>query len=255
MLKTLWNNRWYWLLGLLTFIFTLVLTTPLHFIWRYVAPYTQNLPVKISKVQGNVWQGKLSLYIPQLRELGELNGRWQLSFLPLLQGKARVNLELEGDDLRLGLPLELTPSQLTLSQAQGYLNLNAIKPMLQKQRGDAEGEVELSGLTAQVLLSPLQIQDLSGLLSYSGGRIALLVDGKPVAATMPRLMGQLGMEQQNARLNLVTEQQESILTGYLQPDGWTGLSIKRRFIDLLGQPWPATVEPDTVVFEVSHKVL
>ena len=47
----------------------------------------------------------------------------------------------------------------------------------------------------------------------------------------------------------------SIGSGYVQPDGWAGILIRRRLLDLLGQKWPADVSEEAVIFEVSQKIL
>jgi general secretion pathway protein N len=43
--------------------------------------------------------------------------------------------------------------------------------------------------------------------------------------------------------------------GYVQPDGWAGIRIRRRFLDILGLQWPNNVEAEKVIFEASQKLL
>ena len=100
-----------------------------------------------------------------------------------------------------------------------------------------------------------RIQTLSGRLTYSGGNISLLVDNKPVSSELPALIGWLSMDGERAIVDVLTMEDDSLLQGYLQPDGWAGLSLKRRFLDVIGQQWPAQAEADTVIFEVSQKVM
>src|SRR5690554_7246293 len=92
MLKRCWQARWYILLGLITFLVTLALTTPLHFIWRYLEPQIGGLPVEVSQIRGTIWQGRAQLKIQQLPVLGPIDSQWQLQFLPLLDRKStRLN--------------------------------------------------------------------------------------------------------------------------------------------------------------------
>jgi general secretion pathway protein N len=43
---------------------------------------------------------------------------------------------------------------------------------------------------------------------------------------------------------------------YIQPDGWGGVSVLRRAVDIAGQEWPdKQADADTVIFEVSQKFL
>lgn len=255
MLKRCWRARWYILLGLITFIITLALTTPLHFVWRYLEPQLQGMPVQINQVRGSIWQGRMQVNIPQLSVLGNIDGSWQLEFFPLLVGKAKLRLNLEGQDVRLVLPVTFTATTLTIERADGFLQLNSLNPLLQQQRGSADGYVELQQLSSEINWREQRINTVSGRLAYSGGEISLLVDGKPVRAEMPELVGWLAMKEERAIVDISTMEDESLMQGYLQPDGWAGLSLKRRFLDVIGQEWPATAEADTVIFEVSQKVM
>lgn len=255
MLKRCWQARWYVLLGLITFIITMALTAPLHVVWRYVEPQLQGMPVQINQVRGSIWQGHMQVKIPQLTVLGDINGSWQLEFFPLLMGKAKLKLKLEGQDVRLLLPLTVTANTLLIERADGFLQIASLNPILQQQRSSAEGEVELQQLSSLVNWREQRIQTLSGRLTYTGGEISLLVDNKPVRAEMPALIGWLSMQEERAIVDISTVEDESLLQGYLQPDGWAGLSLKRRFLDVIGQEWPAKAEADTVIFEVSQKVM
>lgn len=255
MLKRCWQARWYLLLGLITFIITMALTTPLHFVWRYIEPQLQGLPIKVSQVSGSIWQGRMQMRITPLPVLGEINGRWQLDFWPLFLGKAQLELTLEGQDIQLLLPMTLSGEQLTIKRADGFLEISSLNPLLKQNNGSAEGEVELQQLSSEINWREQQVKTLSGRLSYSGGDISLLVDGKPVRAEMPALIGWLSMQEERAIIDVLTTEDEELLQGYLQPDGWAGISLKRRFLDVIGQEWPAKAEADTVIFEVSQKVM
>ena len=55
---------------------------------------------------------------------------------------------------------------------------------------------------------------------------------------------------------VTTEDGEPIGQLFLQKDGWGGVSVLKRALDIAGQPWPDKQgTPDTVVFEVSQKIL
>lgn len=255
MLKGIWAARWYLILGLLTFLITLVLTMPLHFAWRLASPHLSNLPVHIHSMSGTLWSGRVQMQVPMVRELGTLNSNWQLSFLPLLVGNIHLNLTVDSDNLRLTLPLSLSNSRLDIQGAEGYLNLAGIDSLLRAQNTSLGGTVELQRLLATVDLNSNEFSELAGRIVYGGGPVTVQIDNKPVSATLPLLVGQLGREPERAALVLTTEDGDVLLNGYLQPDGWAGMALRRRFVDLMGQTWPAKAEADTVIFEVSSKVL
>lgn len=255
MLKIILGARWYILLGLLTFLITLVVTAPLHFVWRYVEPQLQGLPVQISQVRGSLWQGNMRILVPQLLELGEIDGRWTLEPFALLLGNVKLQLKLETADLRLQLPVRLSASHLQIEAGNGYFDLSPLKPIFAREKGKAEGAVELQQFHLDLQFQPIHIDNIAGNLTYSGGDVALLVEGKAVSATMPPLLGQLSKQADRALLVATTTEQDTLFDGFIKDDGWAGLAIRRHFIDTLGQTWPAKAEPDDVIFEVSRKVL
>ena len=69
------------------------------------------------------------------------------------------------------------------------------------------------------------------------------------------VLGNIAMEGNKAVITATTTDNKELLQAYMQPDGWGGVAVRRRFIDALGQEWPNKAEEDTVIFEVSHKIL
>ena len=255
MLKTIIGARWYLVLGLLAFFITLLITTPLHFVWRFVEPELQGLPVQVSQVRGSLWQGSARLSIPAVAELGTIDGQWQLAPSSLFLGKLALQLKLETPDLRLLLPMRVGLGAVEITAGTGYFDLAPLKPLLAREKGSAEGAVELQQLQARFDLEHRLVEDLSGRLTYTGGTISLLVDGKPVSATLPPLLGVLSKDADRALLIASTPEQQIVFDGFFSDQGWAGIAIRRHFIDLLGQTWPMKAEADEVIFEVSRKVL
>ena len=256
MLKAIWAARWYLLLGFFTFVIVLTINTPLHFVWRFIEPQAAHLPVRIEQPAGTIWNGRLQLRIPQLNSLGSLETQWQLSPLGLFAGRADLNLRIRGDGVRLRTTASLGSDQvLEIQDAEGFLEAAAVAPLLQRNRVTLGGNFELSQLVAALDLGNRAVTGVSGRLVYSGGEVGFPVNNKPVSATMPMLIGDLSMSDGRAVINVNTMEGQSLIQGYLQPDGWGGVTVRRRLLDVLGQQWPAQATEDTVIFEVSHKVL
>lgn len=251
----MWNARWYLVLGTFVFLLTLIIRAPLHFFWRLIEPQFSGLPLQISQVQGTLWQGSLRFSSPRLADLGTVQGRWELAFLPLFTGTAQLDVSLEGDQVRMAGPVSIRSSRVDLAGLDGYLDLQALHSMLAAQRSSITGTVEVNQLHAQWDLSNAQLVAASGKLTYSGGNIRLLVDNKPISASLPMLLGEITPAADKVLLELTTLESQSVLSGYMQRDGWAGAALRRRFIDLLGQTWPVQAEADSVIFEVSHKLL
>lgn len=254
MLTLLWRLRWYLLLGLVAFtVFTLA-TAPLHWVWRMVSPQLQGLPLQVHSVRGQLFNGKAEFSVLALPELGAVSAQWRVSPFSLLQARADIDLHIEGNNLRFNLPLQVSRTHLAVVDGSGYLSMNALKPLLQPSRTVIEGEAELSGFALQARLEEPRIEAISGRFVHSGGALQLVVDGKPMPANLPMVVGTLGMEGDQAVANLASVEGESLLQAYVQPSGWAGMRLQRRFLDVIGLPWPAQAEADTVIFEASQKI-
>jgi len=256
MFRLIWAARWYMLLGLLTFLIVLAVNTPLHFVWGFVEPQIRGLPVNIRNVSGTLWQGNARVSVPQLRSLGEMDAQWQLSPLSLLTGTADVALHLKGTGIRLTAVSQVGMNkQIEIERADGFLDSSVIQPLLKPNRIDLAGNFELAQITGSMNLADHSFEGLSGRLVYSGGRVTVPVNNKPVQATMPMVLGTISMDGDKAVINATTTEGGQLLQAYMQPDGWGGVAVRRLFLDVLGQQWPNKAEEDTVIFEVSHKIL
>ena len=253
MLKAIWAARWYLLLGFFVFTITLIVTAPLHFIWRYAEPHAARLPVKIQRVSGTLWDGKAQLNSPRI---GQIDLDWQLNALQLLMAKADLTLKASGQGFEVTAKGLLNSDQrLQLNDAEGFLSSDLLKPMLRRGKASLQGEFELSDLNAVLDLQNQQILDLNGRLVFSGGDVGFPVDGKPVQAELPLLVGQFKREESKSVLDIATQEGLPIGQAFVQNDGWGGVAIRRRFLDILGQKWPAEATEETVIFEVSQKIL
>lgn len=256
MFKAIWAARWYVLLGFFTFLIVLILNTPLHFAWRFAEPALGRMPVKVEQVSGTLWNGHLGFTIPSLRGAGRFDGDWQLSPWQLFTGKAVLNLKVQGDGARAQADVQLSADgQLLLENTSAYVESSLIAPLLKANKVGVAGTFELSRVALTADLNRRALANIAGQLVYSGGNVSFLVDRKPVNAVMPMLIGQLGMESEKAVMNVATTEGLALIQAYLQNDGWGGLAIRRRMLDVLGQKWPAQSTEDTVIFEVSQKVL
>ena len=255
MLKKIWGNRWYLLAASFTFLIALILTAPLHWVWKYVEPKLPPLPLHIEHVQGTVWHGRFITHHPELKSLGTLQGEWQLRVWPLFLGRAELMFTLKNNDLRLQLPISLHPQALHIEHGSGYFDFRPLQPLLAQQHGHAEGNIQLQQFNAHIKYPELSIEHLSGNLFYSGGKIGLLVNSQPVQSQLPNLFGRLHTTEKRSLLDVTTPEDVPIFSAYLQNDGWGGVEVRRNFIDILGQSWPVSAEPDSIIFEVSRKVL
>ncbi|MCA6126578.1 MAG: type II secretion system protein N [Thalassolituus sp.] len=260
MLQSIWAARWYLLLGILTFLIVLVVNTPLHFIWQYAEPALGRMPIRIQNPTGTLWHGRL---IAEAPEVGPVQVTWRLSPLSLLSAQPELNLSVDNERVRLhgdaAVTVDLatmTPSSIILTDVSGYLDSQVAAKALKSMRVSVKGDAELSQLNGEFDLVSKQVLSLAGRLIYSGGNVQFPVQRNQVDALLPMLIGEMGMEDDTAVMNVKTPEGKDIARVFLQADGWGGASMRKRAVDLVGQQWPdKQATEDTVIFEVSHKIL
>ncbi|MDO6681658.1 MULTISPECIES: type II secretion system protein N [unclassified Oceanobacter] len=253
MFSAIWAARWYLLLGLFAFLIFLVVNAPLHFVWRMLEPELKNLPVDVRSVSGTIWHGQVQA---EQRDLGLLDAEWRLSPASLLVAAPEVDLTLTSPFVRLqGLARLGADQALHIRGLDGFLDTELLRPLLRPSRVELSGNIEASDLSAVIHLDTRVISALDGRLVFGGGSAVFPVQRKRISADVPMLVGQLGMTQEQAVLDVTTVEGQPLVQGFVQPDGWAGVAVRRRMIDVLGQTWPDKAEVDTVIFEVSRKIL
>ncbi|MFK4753571.1 type II secretion system protein N [Oceanobacter antarcticus] len=253
MFAAIWATRWYLLLGLFTFLVFLAINAPLHFVWRMLEPDVRNLPVDVRSVTGTLWHGHLQA---EQRQLGPIDAEWQLSPWALLTAAAEVDLTLTAPAIRMnGLVRLEADQQLHVTGLDGFVDTDLLKPLLKPLQLDLSGNLEANDVAAVIELDTRQLTALDGRLVFSGGAAVFPVQRKRVTAEVPMLVGVLRMDKERAVLDVTSMEGQKLVQGFIQPDGWGGVAIRRRMFDVLGQTWPDKADVDTVVFEVSRKIL
>jgi len=251
-LKAIWSAKWYLIIGLFSYAVFLLLTAPLEFIWPKVQPHLGRLPIQIELVTGTLWQGQARVKIPQI---GKVSGQWDIQVAELFTGQLAAKINIKGDELKLKGKVLLTQDQIELIEAEAFMSSRYLAPVLRQGRSSLTGDFELSKFNALVSIADKQILAADGRLLFNGGDVSFPVDGKKINAQLPILVGELKKPEDNVELIITNTDGQSIGHGYVQPDGWAGIAIRRRLLDILGQKWPADVEEDKVIFEASQKIL
>ncbi|HCG78697.1 MULTISPECIES: type II secretion system protein N [unclassified Thalassolituus] len=259
MLRAVWSAKWYILLGLLAFILIVVATTPIHFLWKYAEPYARDLPVRIQNPTGTLWQGRADVGVPQA---GTIAADWELSPLSLLLGNADLAINAEGENIRLTGAAQATglyaglPERVIIEDLNGYLDSSALAPLLMQARANLDGSFELSRLNADISIADQGINDISGQLVYSGGQLRARVERQSIDTELPMLVANIVMDGPKVTVPVATADGEPLGQLFLQEDGWGGMTVLRRAVDIAGQSWPdKQADADTVIFEVSQKFL
>jgi len=251
-LKAIWSAKWYLIIGLFCYSVFLLLTAPLEFIWPKVQPHIGRLPVQIELVTGTLWQGQARVKIPKV---GKVSGQWDIQLSDLLLGQLAAKVNVQGDELKLEGKVIANQTKVELIDTKAFMSSRYLESVLRQGRSSLTGDFELNKFNAEFSLADKQILTADGRLLFNGGHVSFPVDGKKIDAELPILVGALSKPGDNVELIITNTEGQSIGTGYVQPDGWAGIAIRRRFLDILGQKWPADVEEDKVIFEASQKIL
>ncbi|MGB1092773.1 MAG: type II secretion system protein N [Oceanobacter sp.] len=252
-LSVFWSARWYFLLGLLLLLVFLALTLPLHFAWPYVKPELGRLPVKVEQVTGSLWNGQLIGKHPQF---GRLAMEWSLSPWSLMALEPEADIEVENEQLHLeGVVSSTLDANISVRSMSGFINVALLESSLKREKISAAGELELSDFGLQWSANERQVKNIGGRLVFSGGPASFPMGRKMTTVEVPLLVGQFGMKGTEAQLVILSEDQTELGTAVVKPDGWGSVAIRRRFIDAIGQKWPQKASEDTIIFEVSRKIL
>jgi general secretion pathway protein N len=252
LLSAAWSAKWYLLIGLFSFIVFLGLTAPLEFIWPKVQPHMGRLPVQVELVSGTLWQGQARINVPKV---GKVTGHWDIHLSKLFTGQLAASVEITGDELKFKGLVRGNADQVEIIESEAFMSSRYLTPLLRQGRSSLTGDFELNKFNALFSLKDKQVLAADGRILFNGGDVSFPIDGRKINATLPILVGVFNKPSDNVELTITNTDGQSIGSGYIQPDGWSGIAIRRRFLDILGQKWPADVDEETVIFEVSQKLL
>ncbi len=122
------SRRWLWigLGGLLLLLVLVAATLPAALAWRHLSGQVSG--VELAGVQGSIWQGSARELAVRGQRLGKL--QWRLSPWATLGGKPRVDLAVEGPDLRLSGTWQALASGSEFSALSGEIAAGWFAPAL-----------------------------------------------------------------------------------------------------------------------------
>ncbi|MDF1763225.1 MAG: type II secretion system protein N [Oleibacter sp.] len=259
MFTAIWSARGYLLLAILTFVVFLLIYTPIHFVWRFVEPIVPKGQVALDQISGTVLHGSARISIANS---DSFKTQWQLNPLSLLGGNLAANIDVDNPRLRINADVVASGiitgsiTSVSLSNLDGYLNSQILLPYLRPLNADLQGEFELSDIGVTANPQNGQFSEATGRVLYSGGEVTAQLQRQRDTIKLPLMVGELSMDNETAIMMVSDESDNALGKLYMQPDGWGGVSVLKRALDATAQPWPdQAATADTVVFEVSHKIL
>lgn len=215
------------------------------------------------RYNGSAWNGQTTLII-RGGPTGVL--QWHLSKLRDPVSAAPFNLQptfnwsFANAEIKVEGSVGLGPASAVL-QTEGAIESTAIAPLLNQFDIFLSGNFSLAPSAVSV---PYNGQSLTQLklarpieLTWSGGQVSYILSDRFNQVALPSLQGRLSVDTNGDARTTITPQsdQTEYLDLTLRTNGWVHIRLRRRFFDLVAQPWPGNQAADEIVMEIERQVL
>jgi hypothetical protein len=232
----------------ITYSIALIAMTPLSWLLPLVENQLTPMGVRVSQVEGSIWQGQGQI---SERTLGEAKVQWDIQLLPLLLLKAPIDLRITNSHADLNGTVAVSPFGVSVTGLSGHIDEKAFQSVYQPYRADISGRLQLNGVSADVSWGR-KLGDASGELSWSGGPISFPVGRSIQSYEVPTMLGQLTSDENQWLVDIKGQQDQQFIQANLTREGMGTLSIKRNLATEMKIPIPGG---GSSLFEVSQQVL
>jgi len=252
----LWSSikaaRWYVLWTLLLFTFFLVVYFPAQFALKLAEGAVSSLPVRISSVSGTLWQGTGLVSFQK----HQIDIDWSLNGWSLLTMQPEINLHAKtGKTTEVSGIVSVSDSMATLKDLTGALDVSLLNPYLKAQRVSGQGVVKFYDLSLEFNHQENQIVSTNGRLLWQGAQATYPGPKGIETVTLPDIAGRLSDTDKGAELDVMSGQDGSKLASvFVMNQGWAGIKVRKRSVDLVGQTWVGNQKPDDVIFQLREKL-
>lgn len=243
----------YVLLGLLSYVFFLVLSLPVSVFWQ--SSLVQNqlgaLALDVSELKGRVWQGSAMIHYGE--EAYPLN--WRMSAQALWRGELVAELNSERSGLTARSTVFVSPFSVGVHGLKANIGDEFINAHLAdlgvKMHKPVFVNVQFIRWNHHVFT------EAAGRLSWEGGAVRYPGGRTTHDANLPRLLADLTvLPDGQLSLSVIApdhSDRNELLALRLSGQGLGSVQVRRRFLDVLGERWAANSQADDVVFEVSQQ--
>lgn len=244
------GNKRYFIVGSLAFLLFLVAMLPLNVVYQQLNP---NLPIRVQSVSGTLWSGSIVASHPMV---SQFTVNWEMSPASLFSLSLSPEVEIQSDLVQLAFQADINPVTMNVSvtEGKGYLSSSVLNQALKAQRVKLSGDLELSNLNLTANLNERLASEATGQLVWMGGTVNYPKGRKVQTTTLPMLVAKISDQSGSVLIDVATVEGASVASANVKTDGWAGIAVKKRMIDLVGEPWPSKADADSVVFEMSEKV-
>lgn len=200
----------------------------------------------LDDVRGPWWNGEASVHADGTA-LGRL--AWTLDVRALFAAEAALHWRFDNDGRRLAGRLAQGFSGFGL-EAAGEVSSATIDHFVAAYDIDLGGVFTVENLHLRAGSGVLRA---SGALRWSGGRTLYGAGRQRGAIDLPAMRATLHLENDEALLAVTTPAAQRLAEARLQADGWLRARLAKRFLTLLGVPWPGTSADDDFVLDVAER--
>ena len=215
------------------------------------------------RYDGSIWNGRTTLIFQ-----GGPTGRfqWHLSQLRDPASNAPLNIQPTVDwsftnaEIQLEGAVGLGPTTIAL-QTEGAIDSAAVAALLNQFDIFLSGEFTLAPSLVRLPYNARSIAKIDLArpieLNWSGGQVSYILANQFNQVTLPSLQGHLVADPNRGVTATITRQSSKteLLDLTLRTDGWAHIRLRRRFFDLVQQPWFGDQDADEIVMEVERQIL
>jgi hypothetical protein len=243
---------WYVLFTVVLFAIFLMVYFPAQFAIKLAEDSMAHLPIKVVNVSGTIWNGRGTVSYQKLN--ADVDWSFQWGSLLSLAPELDVALEI-GKETSLSGRIQVSDSAVSVQGMNGALFVPLINPFLTSQRVSGQGTVKLYDLNVSFDHQAKLIQQAEGRLLWQEAKASYPGPKGIENITLPDVAGRLSQDDKGAELNVLSAADGSSLASlFVLNQGWAGVKIRKRSVDLVGQTWIGNQQPDDVIFQVREKL-
>ncbi len=236
------------LLGLITGLFVLLLFTPAGIISMGLE--RSGVDARLLAPSGRVHRGRGQVLI-ESQNWGEVS--WQLQPAGLLRGRLELDFTIHGSGYEAEAKAHVGLRRQFVTGIEGQLSESGLRTLLQPYDIYPSGGFTLTNGHVEVQRDRLAAVHGDG--HWSGGFVRYFLGGQGWTVEFPPLDAHLRLVDGQPLLVVLDPAGDELLDVRLDLDGWAHLRIRYRFIAMAGFPWPDGPAPDTILIELSERVL
>lgn len=244
--------RWYVFLTLVLFVIFLIVYFPAQFALKLAEDALARAPVKFQSVSGTIWNGQGVVSFQRINA----DVAWSLNGVSLLTLSPEVDVSLQIDrETELAARLRVSNSSLMVNDLTGKVQVSMINPYLKAHRVSGQGIVKLYDLSLAFDHQNKKVESASGRLLWQEAQATYPGPKGIENISLPDIAGRLSSDDKGAVLSVLSgDNGAGLASVFVMNQGWAGLKVRKRSVDLVGQTWVGNQQPDDVIFQVREKL-